>query len=80
MTKILQLIYLDYKPINTIISNSKWILFFFALLIFTGSNSAIASNTDKGWVIVIDAGHGGNDHGAIGSSSSEKDITLGHCS
>lgn len=76
MTKILQLIYLDYKPINTIISNSKWILFFFALLIFTGSNSAIASNIDNGWVIVIDAGHGGNDHGAIGSYSSEKDITL----
>mgnify|MGYP005845234465 CR=1 FL=1 len=31
---------------------------------------------DKKWVIVIDAGHGGRDPGALGSFSKEKDITL----
>lgn len=32
--------------------------------------------TDGKWVIVIDAGHGGNDPGALGVNSKEKDITL----
>lgn len=52
----------------------KWVFICITFIIYSGSASS--SNTDKGWVIVIDAGHGGNDHGAIGSSSSEKDITL----
>lgn len=32
--------------------------------------------TDGKWIVVIDAGHGGSDPGAIGSFSKEKDITL----
>jgi N-acetylmuramoyl-L-alanine amidase len=47
------------------------------LLIFI-SLSAIATDKKKGagWVIVIDAGHGGRDPGAKGSFSYEKNITL----
>jgi N-acetylmuramoyl-L-alanine amidase len=37
---------------------------------------APAESGKDGWIIVIDAGHGGRDPGAIGSSSFEKNITL----
>jgi N-acetylmuramoyl-L-alanine amidase len=43
------------------------------LLFFT---TAFPADNEKKWVIVIDAGHGGKDPGAIGKISYERDIVL----
>lgn len=51
------------------------LIFLFPLLIFFSSSAPPVKN-GKGWVIVIDPGHGGNDPGAVGSFSYEKNITL----
>jgi N-acetylmuramoyl-L-alanine amidase len=48
----------------------------FIIFIFVISVPVDAERYDKGWVIVIDAGHGGRDPGALGSISYEKTITL----
>jgi N-acetylmuramoyl-L-alanine amidase len=46
------------------------------LMLFSFSLQASDNKKGEGWVIVIDAGHGGRDPGAVGSFSYEKNITL----
>lgn len=49
---------------------------FFLSLLWIAVCTTLSAQSEKRWVVVIDAGHGGKDPGAIGKSSKEKDITL----
>lgn len=50
---------------------------FLALVFIAGMNGAVPSDPPKGIrTVVIDAGHGGKDSGAVGAKAKEKDITL----
>jgi N-acetylmuramoyl-L-alanine amidase len=52
------------------------ILFFLLIIVSLISLTASGIKSGKGWVIVIDPGHGGKDSGALGSKSRESDINL----
>ena len=56
---------------------NRYKIFFTVTLAFILICSFSSYNAEKNWVIVIDAGHGGKDPGAIGTTNSrEKNITL----
>jgi N-acetylmuramoyl-L-alanine amidase len=58
---------------NNIYAPGLILLFF---LTFFAAGFSTVSGSEKTWVVVIDAGHGGKDPGAVGSLSMEKNITL----
>jgi N-acetylmuramoyl-L-alanine amidase len=51
-------------------------LLFLLIILFGLSCSLLAVKKEKRWTVVIDAGHGDKDPGAIGAISFEKNITL----
>lgn len=55
----------------------RLILFFLVLIVnIILCDNVVAQSGDKITTVVIDAGHGGDDPGAVGRKSKEKDITL----
>lgn len=52
------------------------IIFFIILMCFLDLPLALDAQTSKIQTVVIDAGHGGKDAGALGKKAKEKDITL----
>ncbi|MCF0160144.1 MAG: N-acetylmuramoyl-L-alanine amidase, partial [Bacteroidaceae bacterium] len=52
------------------------ILLFWLCLFSLANNNLSANSTTKKFVVVIDAGHGGNDPGAVGKKAKEKTINL----
>ncbi len=52
------------------------LIFVLLALMFLGTSGTVAPKVIKIRKVVIDAGHGGDDPGAVGKKSKEKDITL----
>lgn len=61
-------------PLKTYIY--RGILIAAASLMLPGLTALDTNANDRKFVVTLDAGHGGHDHGATGAKASEKDITL----
>ena len=64
--------------LNLRLNSLKRLILFFLILIsnLIFSDNVQAQNKGKIKTVVIDAGHGGKDPGAVGKKAKEKDITL----
>lgn len=72
MAKLKQNITLPTWLAESVLLKFSYIVLFFAIVSFSAS-----ANTEKrNFTLVIDAGHGGHDAGAVGSFSKEKNINL----
>src|SRR6056297_2559579 len=60
----------------TIFSGTCFIVLTAGLLLLLPSRVKADKPQENEWVVVIDAGHGGKDSGAVGRRSMEKDIVL----
>lgn len=56
--------------------SNHFIVFFILSFITSLTSYATLSAQDESFVVVLDAGHGGNDSGNVGNGHSEKDIAL----
>lgn len=53
-----------------------WKYIYIVLFLSFGIQNAVADKEKRNFTLVIDAGHGGHDGGAVGSFSKEKNINL----
>jgi N-acetylmuramoyl-L-alanine amidase len=60
----------------TFLGNCYWILLFFAVVVLFPQPLLSQTPSRKSFTVVIDAGHGGKDPGAVGKKSYEKNIAL----
>lgn len=72
MAKLKQNITLPSWLVKGVLLKLSYIVLFFAIVSF----SAFANTEKRNFTLVIDAGHGGHDAGAVGSFSKEKNINL----